>query len=123
MRTWVLAAALTFAAGCSFFLKGVPEGWTPATEPDCQPYIIVPLVDGALGLGVTAWALGSPCRDGVLGCAFALAGGAAVIAAGIYGYLKVKKCQEANEAFEATKRLEGRAGPPWLAPVAGAPPP
>lgn len=111
MRSRVLSAALLLASGCSFFLEKVPEGWTPETEPDCQPYIIVPLVDGALGLGVTAWALGSPCSDGALGCAFALAGGAALIGAGIYGYLKVDECQEAQDAYEAAGQIEARTAP------------
>jgi hypothetical protein len=95
----ILAISLVAAlAGCSFFLKGVPGDWTPESEPDCQPFIIVPLVDGALGLAITGWALGSPCQDGVFGCAFGLAGGAAMIGAGIWGYLKVKSCNEANAA-------------------------
>lgn len=79
----------------------MPDDWTPETKPDCQPYIIVPLVDGALGLGVTAWALGSPCSDGALGCGLALAGAAALIGAGIYGYLEVRECEEAQETYEA----------------------
>lgn len=101
MGSRIVALALLISSGCSIFLKGVPEDWTPETEPDCQPYIAVPIIDGVLGLGVTAWALGQPCQDGALGCAFALGAGAAIVGAGVYGYFKVRKCERAQAEFRA----------------------
>jgi hypothetical protein len=96
-----LCVALVLGAGCSLFLKGASENPSPDVEPDCQPFIIVPIIDAALGLGIAAWAIGQPCQDAAVGCAFALAGSAAIVAAGVYGYFKVKKCERAREAYKA----------------------
>lgn len=105
----VLVFALLLSSGCSIFLKGVDRDWEPPEETDCQPFIIVPIIDGVLGAALTGWAIGQPCRqDGsIINCSLGIAGGAAVIGTAVWGYLKVRKCQKARSQLKAPEAETG----------------
>lgn len=127
MRSRVVVCALLVSlGGCSFFLKGVPKDHKEPAESDCQPFILVPIVDAILGAAMTAWAVGDLCRDSAVNCVLGLGAGGAIIGASVWGYLKVRKCEKAMDSFTASQRggdrsIDGLGPEAWSRPAAPTP--
>lgn len=100
MNKLAVATLALVMAGCSLFLKGVKDDWTPRTDPDCQPYIIVPIVDAVVGAAALTWAVTAACDDDGASCVLGLAPGAVFAGAAVWGYFKVKRCERAQEQFQ-----------------------
>jgi hypothetical protein len=100
VRPIVLAASIAILSGCSLFMRGVRDDWTPQTDPECQPYVIVPIIDALVGSAVLVWAATSAC-DEAASCLLGLAPGAVLTGSAAVGWFKVRRCDRAQKMFRA----------------------
>jgi hypothetical protein len=110
VRRALAAILLAAFCGCSFFMKGVKDDWKPEADPECQPYIIVPIIDAVVGAAALTWA-GTTACDEVGSCILGVAPGAALATSAVIGYFKVTKCKAAQKKFRASSP-EGQSTTP-----------